>query len=190
MNNLKKIREAKNITQKELAESVGVTVLTIHNWESGAHEIKREKLMKVCGVLQSSREEVLGLFDSGKQTVNIIGNLPMPAPIPANRNFTIAEPLVIISYETNLFGFIQQSADMNRRCLPGQIVLASLNEKTPEEAHGKFVIAELDKKIIFRKFELPNRFIPDSNDTGFDVITPDKFKILGTVLGVQHVFPK
>jgi transcriptional regulator with XRE-family HTH domain len=186
---LKKYRELKNLTQQQLADLVGVTLLTIHRWETGKGEIKSGKLEKLAEILGCMQWDILGLTD-GTKIVNIIGNLPMPAPIPANRNFTIAEPLVIISYETNLFGFIQQSADMNRRCLPGQIVLASLNEKTPEEAHGKFVIAELDKKIIFRKFELPNRFIPDSNDTGFDVITPDKFKILGTVLGVQHVFPK
>ncbi|WP_416376559.1 helix-turn-helix transcriptional regulator [Streptococcus thermophilus] len=39
MNRLKELRKQKKLTIVELAEKVGVTKLTILNWEHGTHEV-------------------------------------------------------------------------------------------------------------------------------------------------------
>lgn len=41
MSKLKKIRESKNLSRKELAELAGVNPVTIANYETGAHDINR-----------------------------------------------------------------------------------------------------------------------------------------------------
>ncbi|WP_159583497.1 helix-turn-helix domain-containing protein [Streptococcus halichoeri] len=40
MNRLKELRKEKGLTQQELAEVLGVTKLTIANWENRKHELK------------------------------------------------------------------------------------------------------------------------------------------------------
>lgn len=43
MNRLKELRKEKKLTQKELADTIGTTKLTISNWENGKHSINSEK---------------------------------------------------------------------------------------------------------------------------------------------------
>ena len=42
MNRLKELRQGKKLTQQELAQEIGVSKLTILNWEKGEHQIKSE----------------------------------------------------------------------------------------------------------------------------------------------------
>lgn len=48
MNRLKKLRKSKGMTRVELAELMGVTKLTILNWEHGTHEIKGSNAKKLA----------------------------------------------------------------------------------------------------------------------------------------------
>ena len=43
MNRLKELRQEKKLSQKELAENIGVHYRTLQNWESGESQIKPEK---------------------------------------------------------------------------------------------------------------------------------------------------
>ncbi|CTN97276.1 putative phage-related chromosomal island protein [Streptococcus pneumoniae] len=43
MNRLKELRQEKKLSQKELAENIGVHYRTLQNWENGESQIKREK---------------------------------------------------------------------------------------------------------------------------------------------------
>lgn len=50
MNRLKELRESRGMTIVELAEKIGVTKLTILNWEHGTHELKAKKLADIFDV--------------------------------------------------------------------------------------------------------------------------------------------
>lgn len=52
--NIKKLRNKKGLTQKELAEIMGVTSITIQNYESNRREPKVEMLKRIADVLDAS----------------------------------------------------------------------------------------------------------------------------------------
>lgn len=60
MNRLKKLRELRKITRVELAEKIGVTKLTILNWEHGTHEIKGSNAKKLAEYFNVSIPYLLG----------------------------------------------------------------------------------------------------------------------------------
>ncbi|HFI0084582.1 TPA: helix-turn-helix transcriptional regulator, partial [Streptococcus suis] len=43
MNRLKKLRQEKKLTQEELASEIGVSKMTVSNWENNKHAIKSDK---------------------------------------------------------------------------------------------------------------------------------------------------
>lgn len=56
---IKKIRESRNITQKDLAEWLGVSRQAISMWEAGRREIKVSTLHKIANVLGVTIDEVI-----------------------------------------------------------------------------------------------------------------------------------
>jgi transcriptional regulator with XRE-family HTH domain len=60
MNRLKELRESRKITRVELAENIGVTKLTILNWEHGTHEIKGSNAKKLAEYFNVSIPYLLG----------------------------------------------------------------------------------------------------------------------------------
>ncbi len=49
--NIKKYRKANKMTQKDLAEKVGVSIAAVSNWETGTNSIDIDSLFKVCKAL-------------------------------------------------------------------------------------------------------------------------------------------
>ena len=56
--NIKYYRKKAGITQKQLAELVGVTSTAVSNWESGQNSINTEILFKVCEVMNVSLNDI------------------------------------------------------------------------------------------------------------------------------------
>jgi transcriptional regulator with XRE-family HTH domain len=46
--NIRVYRELANMTQKDLAEKLGVTKAAVNNWENGANSVDIETLMEIC----------------------------------------------------------------------------------------------------------------------------------------------
>lgn len=61
MNNLKKLRKSKGLTQQELAQEMETTKLTISNWENEKHTIKAEKAKQLADFLVSRQVICWGL---------------------------------------------------------------------------------------------------------------------------------
>lgn len=59
MNNFKKARLVAGLTQTELAEMLGVSVVSVHNWESGRNLPKAKRLNDVAIALQTTATELL-----------------------------------------------------------------------------------------------------------------------------------
>ena len=62
--NLQYYRKKKNLTQKELAEKIGVRHNSISSWENGVNAIDIETLLHICQVLGVSITDMYGGFDS------------------------------------------------------------------------------------------------------------------------------
>ena len=59
--NLTRHRKTAGMTQRELAEVLGVKPSAVSNWENGINSIDIETLHKACGILGVSLDEMFGV---------------------------------------------------------------------------------------------------------------------------------
>lgn len=64
MNRLKELRKEKKLTQKELAEEIGISKRTLAYWENGESQIKHEKAEKLANFFGVSIAHLLGYEDN------------------------------------------------------------------------------------------------------------------------------
>ena len=69
MNRLKELRQGKKLTQQELAQEIGVSKLTILNWEKGEHQIKSDKAQQLADFFEVPVGYLLG-YDDNKTIQN------------------------------------------------------------------------------------------------------------------------
>ena len=67
MNNLKKLRKDKGLTQQELAQEMETTKLTISNWENKKHTIKADKAQQLADYFGVSVGYLLGYSNNPKR---------------------------------------------------------------------------------------------------------------------------
>ena len=63
MNRLKELRQEKKLSQKELAENIGVHYRTLQNWENGESQIKPKKAQQLADLFGVSVGYLLGYSD-------------------------------------------------------------------------------------------------------------------------------
>ncbi|MGT2827908.1 helix-turn-helix transcriptional regulator [Streptococcus himalayensis] len=73
MNRLKELRKEKGITQQELADKIGVTKLSVSNWENGKHDIKSDKAQTLADYFGVSVGNLLGFIHTDNEDA-IIAN--------------------------------------------------------------------------------------------------------------------
>ena len=71
MNRLKELRQEKKLSQKELAENIGVHYRTLQNWENGESQIKPEKAQQLADYFGVSVGYLLG-YEEAKTLENIL----------------------------------------------------------------------------------------------------------------------
>ncbi|QGX44255.1 helix-turn-helix transcriptional regulator [Streptococcus equinus] len=54
---LKELREAKGVTQEELAKVIGVNVRSVNRWEKGQSDIYLQKAIKIARFFEVSLDE-------------------------------------------------------------------------------------------------------------------------------------
>ncbi|ALJ99578.1 DNA binding protein [Streptococcus phage 73] len=74
MNRLKELRKQKKLTIVELAEKIGVTKLTILNWEHGTHEIKGSNAKKLADYFNVSIPYLLG-YDTDSTFSDLVAKI-------------------------------------------------------------------------------------------------------------------
>ena len=67
MNNLKKLRKDKGLTQQELSQEMETTKLTISNWENEKHTIKADKAQQLADYFGVSVGYLLGYSNNPKR---------------------------------------------------------------------------------------------------------------------------
>ena len=90
MNNLKLLRKSRGMTRVELAEKIGVTKLTILNWEHGTHEIKGSNAKKLADYFDVSIPYLLG-YDTDNTFSDLITKINQWAD---ERNLKQADPKI------------------------------------------------------------------------------------------------
>ena len=71
MNRLKELRQETKLSQKELAENIGVHYRTLQNWENGESQIKPEKAQQLADYFGVSVGVLLG-YEEAKTLENIL----------------------------------------------------------------------------------------------------------------------
>jgi transcriptional regulator with XRE-family HTH domain len=66
MATLKEMRLRRMLTQKELAERVGVTYQSIQGWESGNNMPRPAAMRRLCEVLQVDPDELFDALQAGR----------------------------------------------------------------------------------------------------------------------------
>lgn len=56
---LKELREAKGVTQEELAKVIGVNVRSVNRWEKGQSDIYLQKAIRIARFFEVSLEEII-----------------------------------------------------------------------------------------------------------------------------------
>lgn len=64
MNRLKELRQEKKLTQKELADKINVSKITVLRWENGESQIKPDKAQKLADFFGVSIAQLLGYDDN------------------------------------------------------------------------------------------------------------------------------
>ena len=85
MNQLKKLRKERHISQADIAKELGIKPAAISKYETGRVPLSEESIIKLCNLLSVSSDELLGLSSgtaSAASTVhsNILGEL-MPGSV-------------------------------------------------------------------------------------------------------------
>lgn len=103
--NLLFYRKKAKLTQKELAEKLGVKNTAVSNWESGNNSIDIDTLFLACEIFGITLNDIYGKYD----------------PVPAS-NFSGAELQIIRDYReaseeirSAAAGMLRDSAERNRR---------------------------------------------------------------------------
>lgn len=69
--NLKRIRADRGITQKSLGASIGVTPVTVGNWERGERQPSFKLLLQLAAILGVSADELLGNPSTSRHTFDM-----------------------------------------------------------------------------------------------------------------------
>ena len=76
MNRLKELRQEKKLSQKELAENIGVHYRTLQNWENGESQIKPEKAQQLADYFGVSVGYLLGYNEGHNRIHDLFGTTP------------------------------------------------------------------------------------------------------------------
>jgi len=76
MNRLKELRQEKKLSQKELAENIGVHYRTLQNWENGESQIKPEKSQQLADYFGVSVGYLLGYNEGHNRIHDLFGTTP------------------------------------------------------------------------------------------------------------------
>ena len=144
---IKRIREAKKLTQLYVASVVGVTTDTISRWENNRYPtIKRDNAEKLATALEVAVEEILKQEEPAEELVP-----EPPAPLPPRRPWRLIAPLLLLVAAAAVAGalLLRESAprlSAVRRAppfgAPGQIVPVQLKIARGEGDTRGFIVKE------------------------------------------------
>lgn len=119
--NIKKYRKNSNLTQKQLAEKIGITASAISKYEKGDRELGWETLYKIADVLEVSINDLLGIKIVERSNENSISIRFLDIHQLPN------EKEQIIKVVEEMYEFLNAAGDENQLEEFYDLVQASLN---------------------------------------------------------------
>lgn len=140
--NIKRIRQLKNMSVKELADRIGANVQSIYDWEKNKYEPVKENLESISRVLETP---IMEFYNEN--------NTPMPKPSDNNEN-ELSDPEIyrnIIEGKTEYSLIPRQVLDKTQLISIEQVTRTwdELAQKNRELAQRSADIDRRDKQIDF-----------------------------------------
>ncbi|MDL2294665.1 helix-turn-helix domain-containing protein [Ruminococcaceae bacterium OttesenSCG-928-D13] len=142
MRNIAVARKAKEMSQKELAISLGVSKTTVSNWEAGRKRPAGKNLLALSHILGVTTDYILGAgYDTnantatqlkdprqvavGKIVINVLGSIPAGVPVEAIEDVVDTEELSTAEFNPNYeyFGLKVRGDSMYPEYLEGDTVI-------------------------------------------------------------------
>lgn len=73
--NLRNAREGRDLSQKEMAKRLSIPVTTYRNYENTLREPSYDVLAKICEVLNTSADELLGVSINNAKYINLFSKI-------------------------------------------------------------------------------------------------------------------
>lgn len=156
MNNLRAARKAKGLTQKEVAEAIGLTQNGYSYWENGKAKIDSEQLFKLAELFDVSTDYLLGHTNcpsSRSVRIPVLGEVAAGIPIEAITDILDYEEIdAEMAVTGEFFGLRIRGHSMEPRMKDGDVVIVRQQETAD---NGDTVVALVNgdsatvKKIKF-----------------------------------------
>lgn len=196
---IRKMRKERNLTQQDLARRLkDVSHVAISQWESNTTKPNAENLYELSTLFGCDFGWLLKGGDGEATNAKLIPNISaVQIPILRYediREFDVAHPFIQTTGEyimtdiqssASTFALKLKGDSMKPAFSDGDMIIIDPLEK-PEP--GEFVLAQVDKDILFRKYRIDNldKFSLQPLNSDYPVISSSeaKIKIIGTL--VEH----
>ena len=167
MERLTKIRQARKLTQKQLAKKLNVDQTTISAYEKGRGLPNSDMLIKLSKELHISADYLIGLSDfPGIPEIGTPNYIPIYRSVldgigqgePLGYEFI---PISAVSKDRSFIGIQIQDDSMFPLYLPGDIILVEKSARIRKGMYGLFTI-ELDghrENVLRQYFSTPSEII-------------------------------
>ena len=187
MNRLKKLREEKGLTQKDIAKIIGVkTSQAVGYYERGKRDMSTKTVQTLAKFFDVSAEYLLGGNNSKNSKkgdlnnlliVPVLGRIPAGTPILATQNIIkhipISTEMFSVNDDSDLFFLEVSGESMNKLIQNGSFVLVRKQE-TAENGDIVAAFANDDDEATLKRYKIIDKksimLEPESSDKTFKPI--------------------
>ena len=199
---IRMIRKAKKMTQKEVAEKLGITVGAYSHYETGTRILDVNGIKKLSAVFGVSGDELIDTGYQNKTPDNLIRISDLPTKkVPLLGSVAAGEPIMDKEFpgvyaETPMdcdFALRVKGDSMSPTYLPGDIVFIKQYPDLPY--NGAVVIISIDDDVSIKHVTLAPSGIVISSDnpmypTQFISGEKHKLRVLGVPVGYTRMYKK
>ena len=171
MNRLKEARKAKRLTQKEVADYIGLSQGQYSNWERGGVKIDDVSLRRLAELFEVSVDYLLGMTASSKRRVvrvPVLGRVAAGIPIEAIEDIIDYEDLDAEEFgDGEYFGLLIKGHSMEPKISDGDIVIVR-RQDTIEDGEIGVVLVNGDEATVKRVKQTPQGIALLPNNPAFD----------------------
>lgn len=158
MNRLKEARKAKRLTQKEVADFIGLSQGQYSNWERGGVKIDDVSLRRLAELFEVSVDYLLGMTTSAKRRViriPVLGRVAAGIPIEAIEEIIDYEDLDADTFgDGEYFGLQVKGHSMEPKISDGDVVIVRRQEDV-ENGDIAVVLVNGDEATVKRIKKAP-----------------------------------